>query len=365
MPYTFRPSFSTQLAPAPGNGETTTSVTTKCRGRSSSFTNALKRLLPTNKPERGGTIRTHGVHYSSLDLEHSPSARSKSVPAAPYPTSPKPSSTPEKLVRWNATNGLVVHPPTIITTATTTTSGYPSTSSPSTRSQKIYLARREARRQRRSLKESGDYLGVQGLNPVTGEMDVLTPTTGSTATSSSSSPFNALTREVQDKRAAYEGARRALRSEKVRKWEMDKEALQTERRRKVRWTRRAEGWNSAVEPELSPIAGSSPACSTPRVADVSGDTVVRTACERSTTEGGTVEGSVSTVRPVLRVSGSMNMGACSIRRKPVPIRSQTLSSRRSYSDLIPVESEFPAPPPRPPKIAIPPIPPKIALTAGG
>lgn len=361
MPYTFRPSLSAQPASALSKGDTTTPTNTKCRGRSSSFTNALKRLLPTNKPERGGTLRTHGVHYPSSTLDYPSFPTSKSVPNVSCTNSQETSNTPEKIVRWNPANNLVLHPPTIITT--TTTSGYPSTSSLSTRSQKIYLARREKRRQRRSLKESGDYLGVQGINPITGEMDILTPTT--TSTNSSSSPFNALTREVKDKRAAYEGARRALRSEKVRKWEMDKEALQAERRRKVRWTRRAEGWNSAMEPELSPIAGSSPSCSTPRAAEVSADTVVRAAGGRSTGEDGTTEGSVSTVRPVMRGTGSLSMGQCGIRRKPVPIRSQTLSSRRSYSDLIPVESEFPQPPPRPPKIGGPPRPPKIALTAGG
>lgn len=35
------------------------------------------------------------------------------------------------------------------------------------------MARR--RRQRRSLKESGDYLGVQGVNPLTGKPDHITP----------------------------------------------------------------------------------------------------------------------------------------------------------------------------------------------
>lgn len=360
MPYTFRPSFSTQPASAPSKVVTTASNTTQGRGRSSSFTNALKRLLPTNKPERGGTLRTHGVHYSSSTLDYPSFPKSKSVPSVSYTSSQEPTISPERVVRWNPANDLVLCPPTTITT---TTSGYPSTSSPSTRSQKIYLARREMRRQRRSLKESGDYLGVQGVNPVTGEMDVLTPTT--TSTTSSSSPFNALTRAVQDKRAAYEGARRALRSEKVRKWEMDKDALQAERRRKVRWTRRAEGWNSAMEPELSPITGSTPGCSTPRAAEVSADTVVRTSDEGSTGEDRSTECSVSTLRPVMRGTGSLGVGACGIRRKPVPIRSKTLSSRRSYSDLIPVESEFPTPPPRPPKIGGPSRPPKIALTARG
>lgn len=36
--------------------------------------------------------------------------------------------------------------------------------------------RKQAKRERRALKESGDYLGVQGVNPETGCMDVETPT---------------------------------------------------------------------------------------------------------------------------------------------------------------------------------------------
>lgn len=36
--------------------------------------------------------------------------------------------------------------------------------------------RKQAKRERRALKESGDYLGVQGVNPETGRMDVETPT---------------------------------------------------------------------------------------------------------------------------------------------------------------------------------------------
>lgn len=66
---------------------------------------------------------------------------------------------------------------------------------------------------------------------------MLTPSSGSTP----SSQFASLARSVQDKREAYEHAKRALRSEKMRKWEMDKEALKTERKRKVKWTKAGSG----------------------------------------------------------------------------------------------------------------------------
>lgn len=44
------------------------------------------------------------------------------------------------------------------------------------RADHVLRLRKQARRERRALKESGDYLGVQGVNPETGRMDVETPT---------------------------------------------------------------------------------------------------------------------------------------------------------------------------------------------
>ncbi|KAJ6789293.1 hypothetical protein PWT90_02159 [Aphanocladium album] len=44
------------------------------------------------------------------------------------------------------------------------------------RANHILRLRKQARQERRALKESGDYLGVQGVNPETGRLDVETPT---------------------------------------------------------------------------------------------------------------------------------------------------------------------------------------------
>ncbi|KAM3546348.1 hypothetical protein ARSEF1564_000836 [Beauveria bassiana] len=44
------------------------------------------------------------------------------------------------------------------------------------RADHVLRLRKQARQERRALKESGDYLGVQGINPETGRMDVETPT---------------------------------------------------------------------------------------------------------------------------------------------------------------------------------------------
>lgn len=186
-----RPISTSSKSQAPG-------ITPKSRGRSGSFASALKRLLPSNRPERGGTLRSHGAHYSE-SRNFSSIPISKSVPSAANPSGHTPPS--DELVRWKTATDLVSQP-----------TSYTNTTSPSTRSQQLYLEHRERRRRRRSLKESGDYLGVQGINPRTGEMDVVTPSTSTT-----SSPFVSLTRAVQDKRLAYENARKALRSEKLRK----------------------------------------------------------------------------------------------------------------------------------------------------
>lgn len=202
------------------------------------------------------------------------------------------------------------------------------TSSPGTRSQKLYLDRRHKREQRRSLKESGDYLGVQGVNPSTGEMDVLTPSSSSTP----SSPFASLARSVQDKREAYERARRALRSEKTRRWEMDKKALKAERKRKVKWTKASSGWSSVIEPGLSPISGSS-AATTP--GDGSTATVVRTPRHRSEEEGSrTKEATSRTLTEGFNMpspagtlaTSSASSGLSDIRRKSVPTGSDAFRS---------------------------------------
>lgn len=280
---------------------------------SMSFASSLRKLLPSNRPEKGHTIRTRGKNFSeSLQDDAHTFANQEE------PTSDSRGESADRIVRWNT----AIEP------------SPSSNSTPSTRTQQLYLAHREKRRLRRSLRESGDYLGVQGVNPATGELDVLTPTSSSAA-----SEFASLARTVADKRGAYEAARRRLQAEKMRKWERDKEAIRAERRGSVRWTKRRSGWSSAIEPALSPIAQSSSAGTTPRGGESTG-TVVRTPSARHASEDDTEQA---------RAAGAL-------RRKPVPLSAaaRTVSSQRSYSDLIPVESEFrdqssPRPPPVGPK----------------
>lgn len=300
--------------PIPKDTDVLTSTLSKVRRRSTSLVSSFKGLLPANRPEKGGTIRKRGC-YSSEYWENSsrPNGRS-GLSVAPNSVS----DVANKFSRWNAALELAPQAPP---SATITTD-----SSPSTRSLVLYLERSDKRQQRRSLKESGDYLGVQGINPSTGEMDVLTPSSSST----SSPKFASLTRSVQDKREAYERARRVLRSEKMRRWEMDKEALKLERKRKVKWAKAGSGWTSVMEPDLSPISGSN--ASTP--GEGSTATVVRTPRYRSEEDESGPEDqtirafteSISLPGPAVTLATSAGSIAIGIPRKPVPIASRAPGS---------------------------------------
>ncbi|ROW09815.1 hypothetical protein VMCG_02660 [Cytospora schulzeri] len=314
--------------------------------RTMSFASSLKKLLPGNKPERGHTLRKRGYHYSET-IDDASSPASKSGGSATYGQQ----NPADKLVRWNTAIEPPPSTPSISTGAT-----------PGSRTQQLYLERREKRRLRRSLKESGDFLGVQGINPATGELDVLTPS------SSSAGEFSSLARAVQDRRESYESARRQLEAEKMRKWERDKQAIRAEHRSNVRWTKKRSGWSSAIEPNLSPIAQSS-AATTPR-GEVSTETVLRTPSVRRSSEEyfeqalgpgtTTPEQLLSSIASGLRRNPAPSEDRLSMlygpNSRPSPLSRCTLSSQRSYSDLIPVESEFPPdPPPKPPKVGPKPV----------
>ncbi|KAK7426932.1 hypothetical protein QQZ08_006524 [Neonectria magnoliae] len=98
-------------------------------------------------------------------------------------------------------------------------------------------AKREARKQRRSLKESGDYLGVQGFNPQTGLPDVITPSDSEQSAVSQetdhSPNFLALFSKNSGSKTAKSRVEREIRklflkkeAEKIRRREQAKAALQ-------------------------------------------------------------------------------------------------------------------------------------------
>ncbi|RYP71404.1 hypothetical protein DL771_004771 [Monosporascus sp. 5C6A] len=164
-----------------------------------------------------------------------------------FPVPPKTASTPE----------LTLSPPP--------------PEAPTTTTSEILRAKEEARRQRRNLKESGDRLGVQGADPWTGEMTVLTPTD---TVSSDTTPASARrlleglasrTRAAGDeyKRARdveTEGHDRVRAARELGKLEKIERLKEDARDRRAgaprRWIQRKGQWSTIAEPNLSPIAQS-------------------------------------------------------------------------------------------------------------
>ena len=125
------------------------------------------------------------------------------------------------------------------------------------RARELFLAKQEARRQRRNLKESGDFLGVTGFNPHTGELDIMTPTTSSEEGMSPETPYlTELAQKAQEAQKAYNQAKKEIRAkknkEKTDKKEKQKETLRVDQHR-IKWRREEGQWSSVAEPRLSPI----------------------------------------------------------------------------------------------------------------
>lgn len=132
--------------------------------------------------------------------------------------------------------------------------------------QRLMDSKRKARRERRDLKQSGDYLGVQGINPDTGELDIITPTDsdGSSIALNKEQKLQALRDKLKQARddtqqTAMQTAReaqgiiQALESDS--RPSVNKEAIK-KLQKAVRWRRQTKQWSSAQEPNLSPIAQS-------------------------------------------------------------------------------------------------------------
>ncbi|KAF4345204.1 hypothetical protein FBEOM_845 [Fusarium beomiforme] len=124
-------------------------------------------------------------------------------------------------------------------------------------------ARRKAREDRESLRESGDYLGVQGVNPQTGVLDQTSDSGESIL--STETEHKLLNLEVQAKNASSAAERKEAEIEIV-KIHLDHEIAKVRRVQKEekqlaasatgKWRRGTNQWSSVQEPGLSPIAQS-------------------------------------------------------------------------------------------------------------
>ncbi|KAI2635053.1 hypothetical protein GGS21DRAFT_90286 [Xylaria nigripes] len=130
-------------------------------------------------------------------------------------------------------------------------------------------AKEDARRQRLNLKASGDWLGVQGADPYSGEFAVLTPT--STISTDSTPPSTKerlaeLTWRQATAKIAYERAkleaerareRNLLKKGRLRlqKMEQAKDRLRRQQQRQEfpTWTQHEQVWSSTAEPDLGTV----------------------------------------------------------------------------------------------------------------
>ncbi|KAK2616433.1 hypothetical protein QQS21_000675 [Conoideocrella luteorostrata] len=262
----------------------------------SSIRSWVKQILPAHRPERRGTFRRRG-YWDQEELKHPDEHKSRRQLPQPRRSPTGATSVPDHTVGRNmATNippggQLHSHPDSSSTTyvdkgwgwdlrddgkhhqrsdtekkrTLATKSG--SQSLPTREFQHIQV-KQDARRLRRNLKESGDYLGVQGFNPETGQLDILTP---------SDSDRSSLSQETQQKllvlKNTLKGARHSYKTAKERSEREAKKVIPKNDKQKllhvekgneqaqdinktVKWKRHARQWSSAQEPNLSPIAQS-------------------------------------------------------------------------------------------------------------
>jgi hypothetical protein len=267
----------------------------------SSFTSLLSKLHPSNRPERGGTNpRAYQEHRKRRDegcsdarlkrtdtrqsIGSNDAQNSDTIPASRWRTPVSIPPRAQSLSRKAAgasTDFLRAEYSSrrereeLVTIPILGAPLMRATSNPSPRrkplpqdmdgAREMFLAKQEARRLRRTLKENGDFLGVTGVNPTTGEMDVLTPTSSSEENQSglpaehTTSQLAVLARRAQQAREEYEAARREVDMRRQRerrdRAERNKEAIRLAQQ-PVKWRREEGQWSLVAEPGLSPIAQS-------------------------------------------------------------------------------------------------------------
>ncbi|KAI0965217.1 hypothetical protein F4678DRAFT_453366 [Xylaria arbuscula] len=269
--------------------------------RQTSISGFFSKILPSHREERGGTLRSHDMTNNSdsayIDLGMNPNDLTEwnlahERPLWPVAAGANSRSQHHRGRSWSIQRGrprLVddlgrypqahrrtssfhlaqaskpLEPPVIkIPPQTQHNKPQPRT----TDELRAVLKTKEDRRQhRRSLKESGDWLGVQGADPYSGEFAVLTPT--STVSSEATSPatkyrMDELSRRQKSAKLAYEQARLEEGAErerillqkgrsKLQKMEHAKRELRHSQKDFPTWSQTKRRWSSAAEPVLSPI----------------------------------------------------------------------------------------------------------------
>ena len=120
--------------------------------------------------------------------------------------------------------------------------------------------RKQAKRERRALKESGDYLGVQGVNPETGRMDVETPTDSEESRSSAMSALGEHTRPTPtvgpfDQEMTEKEQKLMLlktREDELRRMEKSKQEAE-ELANQLMWRRHTKEWSIVKDPVIDKL----------------------------------------------------------------------------------------------------------------
>lgn len=121
----------------------------------------------------------------------------------------------------------------------------------------ILRQKKQARQERRALKQSGDYLGVQGINPATGRLDVETPTGSDESRQSHETTFpvaqrptDAIDSSPLDKALDKEEKKRLLHAhqEELRRMNQDKQQAE-DLNNQIMWRKHTKAWSAINDPD--------------------------------------------------------------------------------------------------------------------
>jgi hypothetical protein len=229
-----------------------TPIPLKIHARTQSLIDVFIRLNPKNRPERGGTLR-EGIDWN----DGSDSERHSHIPIPPYqPISWRHSYTTKNPGRRQLEEE-------DLNSKTTVENGV--AKEMIKKYQDEIMARTERRAARRSFRESEDFLGIQGVNPRTGQRDISEATTSthpSLVSEETRQKMDQQAKEISELKKAYETAQARFNVEWARYRAAKEEKKEIERRkgivkRKAKWLVSENGWNTVLTPDLTVIDTSS------------------------------------------------------------------------------------------------------------
>ncbi|KAI1470759.1 uncharacterized protein F4812DRAFT_277607 [Daldinia caldariorum] len=267
---------------AAGNAEQLSS-----QKKASSLAGFFSKMLPSNRPEQGGTHRTdwtvdndNTVGPSRNELTTWNLAKEKS-PARDASTDGPGEPSHRRVWNWSPQKGDSRFVENLPRERSRSRDEQPedldhepqpprkSEALRRTEVHELLQSKEESRKSRRSLKESGDWLGVQGADPYSGMFSVLTPTdtlSSETTSTSTRSKLSGLALKRKAAKLEYEQLR-LLEEQAKDKARLDREQAKLDKIERVkeelrrqhqfaRWSQHKRNWSSAAEPNLSPIAQS-------------------------------------------------------------------------------------------------------------